>query len=183
MISTAILSALHSAALYYRERTRSTGRRDPSADGTNVFVYLSMLPLAQTHTRSAVQPSDDILCRRGALRLRNVRDAMITQSDGSPRALWAGPRTRCQGLARERGQGSGDGRRWVLAADTRKLTRDDGELGPGVRQPEGHLHLAEHRDGGAEVEASFLLVPDATVQLPEPKVAVGLERAHLQRLG
>ncbi len=57
MISTAILSALHSAALYYRERTRSTGRRDPSADGTNVFVYLSMLPLAQTHTRSAVQPS------------------------------------------------------------------------------------------------------------------------------
>ena len=63
------------------------------SDGTNVFVYLSMLPLAQTHTRSAVQPSDDIRRRRSALRLRNVRDDMIPQPGGIPCALSARPGT------------------------------------------------------------------------------------------
>src|SRR5688500_473157 len=96
------------------------------------------------------------------------------------RAHYGQVRALCQGLPGDRGEGSGYGRRWVLAADSRQLTRDGGELGFGVRQPEGHLHLAEHADGGAEVEASVLLVPDATVQLAEPEVTVGLEATSIR---
>ena len=72
-------------------RTHGSDHPGPSADGMNVFVYLSMLPLAQTHTRSAVPPSDYNRCRRGALRLRNVHDEMITQPGGPSCALSARP--------------------------------------------------------------------------------------------
>jgi hypothetical protein len=44
------------------------------------------------------------------------------------------------------------------------------EFGLGFRQPVEHAHIAEHRDGRAELSPRLVQPPDASVQLPKPKV-------------
>src|SRR3972149_6862548 len=50
-------------------------------------------------------------------------------------------------------------------------------------QPEPHVHLAVHRRRGREVLLALMPLTRAPVELAEPEVAVGDERAHPQLLG
>ena len=50
-------------------------------------------------------------------------------------------------------------------------------------QPEGHLHGAVELDGGRQLGAGLLPLAAPGIQGAEAMVAVGLERAHTERLG
>src|SRR3989442_13943252 len=50
-------------------------------------------------------------------------------------------------------------------------------------EPEAHIHLAIHRRPGGEVLARLLVLARAPVELAEPEVAVGDERAHAELAG
>src|SRR2546428_8725187 len=49
-----------------------------------------------------------------------------------------------------------------------------------LRQPEGHLHGAIHRQGGGQLSASLLLLACLGVQRAQAAVAVSLERTHAE---
>src|SRR5207247_5853171 len=48
----------------------------------------------------------------------------------------------------------------------------------GLREPEGHRHVAVQVDGGSQGGTRLLLLAGPGVQRPEAAVAVGLKRAH-----
>ena len=53
----------------------------------------------------------------------------------------------------------------------------------GLRQPEGHLHVAVERDGGGQGGASLLPLAGGGVQGAEAQVTVRLEWAHAECVG
>jgi DNA-binding response OmpR family regulator len=52
-----------------------------------------------------------------------------------------------------------------------------GKLSRGLRQPERHPHLAQHRDSRRQLGPGLVQAADSAVQLAEAEVAVGLEGA------
>src|SRR5262245_7125118 len=50
-------------------------------------------------------------------------------------------------------------------------------------QPERHLHAAVHVDRGRQLALSLLATTSALVELAQPEVAVGRQRAHLELVG
>lgn len=50
-------------------------------------------------------------------------------------------------------------------------------------QPEGHLHGTVQVDGGRDLTAGFLTLPDFGIESPKAVMAMGLEWAHSECLG
>jgi hypothetical protein len=55
--------------------------------------------------------------------------------------------------------------------------------GFGLGQPEGHVHGAVERDGSRQLGTGLLPTARLAIQLAQPVVTVGHERAHAQLLG
>jgi hypothetical protein len=53
----------------------------------------------------------------------------------------------------------------------------------GLWEPEGHLHSTVHVDRRRQCGARLLLLAHRGIQCSQTPLAVGLERAHAQRLG
>ena len=54
------------------------------------------------------------------------------------------------------------------------------EFGLRLLQTEVHGHLAEHRCCGAQLLSRVLILARVLGKLPDPRLALGLERAHLE---
>ena len=57
------------------------------------------------------------------------------------------------------------------------------QLSLGVRQPESHLHRAQHRDGRRRFNLRLVLSSHTPVEFAEANMTTGLERSHFQLLG